>query len=230
MLLPVSPPLGDGSVAASPPLELEEVDLESGDGGGTEPESDGSAIGDASSAAGATPQTADGNTKNSHEMDGGRGGSAEDGASDRGGTGEGEGNDDGVTRPLVPAWFHKMCVLPGELDLEQQLRDGADRGLAAAGVPSPTKTHGKARWLKAASERQPGFRDLFKSWGVTPQTDEFPRPGAIARHLAARGEPVQRYLLPPRHPQHIPPHVVAFDVVRRNRELRARLAALEAAR
>ena len=215
---------------APPPLELDGVDLESGveSGGGgdgpDEPESDGSAIGDPSSSA-ATRNATDGD-----EMEG---------SSDRNGANAGEGEegseeDDETSRLVRPAWFDEMCVPPDALGLEQQLRDGADRGLAAAGAPSPTaaaqEPHGKARWLKAASERQPGFRDLFKSWGVTAATDEFPRPGAIMRHLAARGEPVPRYLLPPRHPQHIPPHVVAFDVVRRNRELRARLAALEAAR
>jgi len=42
-----------------------------------------------------------------------------------------------------------------------------------------------------------------------------PLPPTIVRHLVQNGQPVPRYLLPPYHPQHIPPHIVAFELIRR---------------
>jgi hypothetical protein len=42
-----------------------------------------------------------------------------------------------------------------------------------------------------------------------------PAPATIVRHLVQNGQPVPRYLLPPYHPQHIPPHIVAYELIRR---------------
>ena len=43
----------------------------------------------------------------------------------------------------------------------------------------------------------------------------FPSPADITRHLIQSGKGVPRYLLPPHHDKHIPPHIVAYDLVRR---------------
>jgi hypothetical protein len=42
-----------------------------------------------------------------------------------------------------------------------------------------------------------------------------PDPPTIVRYLVQNGQPVPRYLLPPYHPKHIPPHIVAFELIRR---------------
>ena len=37
------------------------------------------------------------------------------------------------------------------------------------------------------------------------------------------GNPVPRYLLPPSHPKHVPPHVVAFDMIRQYKTVRGQV-------
>ena len=55
--------------------------------------------------------------------------------------------------------------------------------------------------------------------GITPNAHKFPIPSELAAHHASRGEGVPRYLLPPTHPKHIPPHIVAFVLAEKFRAL-----------
>jgi hypothetical protein len=48
------------------------------------------------------------------------------------------------------------------------------------------------------------------------ENNQFPSPADITRFLIQSKRPVPRYLLPPHHDKHIPPHIVAFDLVRRH--------------
>jgi len=47
----------------------------------------------------------------------------------------------------------------------------------------------------------------------TPQPDRYPSPKDYAMKLLDRNQKVPRFLLPPTHPQHIPPHVVACSML-----------------
>ena len=43
----------------------------------------------------------------------------------------------------------------------------------------------------------------------------FPSPPDITRHLIENEKPLPRYLLSPHYDKHIPPHIVAYDLIRR---------------
>jgi len=59
------------------------------------------------------------------------------------------------------------------------------------------------------------------------KANSLPDPPTIVRHLVQNQQPVPRYLLPPYHPQHIPPHICAYELIRReeNRKHRAGIKA-----
>jgi len=62
----------------------------------------------------------------------------------------------------------------------------------------------------------PSSIQKFEEWGVNEESGApFPSPKCIVDYLIQRDEPVPRYLLPPDHPKHIPPHVVAYDLIQR---------------
>jgi len=52
----------------------------------------------------------------------------------------------------------------------------------------------------------------------------FPSPAEIVQHFIGLGKDVPRYLLPPAHEEHIPPHIVAYDLQRRHEAAAACLA------
>jgi len=49
----------------------------------------------------------------------------------------------------------------------------------------------------------------------TGKSDKYPMPPTIVRHLIQNGKSVPRYLLPPYHRLHIAPHIIAFELLRR---------------
>lgn len=53
-------------------------------------------------------------------------------------------------------------------------------------------------------------------WGgvrATPKADVYPTPAQIAEHLVAEGKEVPRFLLPPSHSMHVPPHILAYSLM-----------------
>lgn len=86
---------------------------------------------------------------------------------------------------------------------------GAEEGLSPAkdkDVFSP----GTIRWLKDDS-----IRGLSNAYTAAQGEETLPTPATIVRHLVSNGQPVPRYLLPPHHKEHIPPHIVAYELLRR---------------
>jgi hypothetical protein len=75
------------------------------------------------------------------------------------------------------------------------------------------------RWLQNDSIKN--IAALYAADGS--KGNSLPDPPTIVRHLVQNGQPVPRYLLPPYHPQHIPPHICAYELIRReeNRKNRA---------
>jgi len=47
----------------------------------------------------------------------------------------------------------------------------------------------------------------------TPKADIYPTPAQIAGHLVATGQDVPCFLLPPSHPLHMPPHILAYSLM-----------------
>merc|ERR1712080_770782 len=83
---------------------------------------------------------------------------------------------------------------------------GAEHGLCEATASSLQNNRLTMGWLKN------------NSYAQISKDDEMPMPPAIVAHLISLGRPVPRYLLPPFHPLHIPPHLVAFELLRRGRK------------
>jgi hypothetical protein len=87
------------------------------------------------------------------------------------------------------------------------LYSGADEGLTVAKQKDINSLQ-TMRWLKDDS-----------MFGSKKLMHNLPMPPTIVRHLVQCGKPVPRYLLPPYHKDHIPPHIVAYELCRRE-ELR----------
>merc|ERR1719343_1986328 len=51
------------------------------------------------------------------------------------------------------------------------------------------------------------------SWAATPSAEVYPTPQEIVAHLVATGQEVPRFLLPPKHGMHVPPHIVAYSLM-----------------
>ena len=69
--------------------------------------------------------------------------------------------------------------------------------------------------------------DKYKDWGYNPETGaRFPSPADVGKFLVSKGERVPRYLLPPEHHSHIPPHVVAYDLMLNQEVLQEQITAL----
>jgi len=62
---------------------------------------------------------------------------------------------------------------------------------------------------------QSGEGKAEKEWPATPRPEQYPTPQAIVESLVKAEKPVPRFLLPPYHPMHIPPHVVATSLIYR---------------
>merc|ERR1712150_129850 len=52
--------------------------------------------------------------------------------------------------------------------------------------------------------------ELASCYSPTPNSQIFPTPQRIVEHLLEENNEVPCFLLPPNHPQHVPPHIVAF--------------------
>jgi hypothetical protein len=94
-----------------------------------------------------------------------------------------------------------------------QLYSGAQRGMESA-EQSAVSSREMATWVKDQA-----CQNMFQKWGVKHDHEtvaELPTPSDIVRSLVSKNEPVPRYLLPPYHPKHIPPHIVAFEMLRRD--------------
>jgi hypothetical protein len=111
-----------------------------------------------------------------------------------------------------------MNVVIGDADV---LYAGAEDGLSAA-KDSDLQSPAVWRWLQNDS-----ISSLAGHYGYssTAEKNTLPEPPAIVRQLIQNGLEVPRYLLPPHHPQHIPPHIVAYELLRRNAARRNRDAA-----
>jgi hypothetical protein len=100
-----------------------------------------------------------------------------------------------------------MDVTVGDADA---LYSGAEDGLSLASekaVHSPDVL----RWLQNDS-----IRSLAKAYGQDGgNANGLPDAATIVRQLVANDMPVPRYLLPAYHPDHIPPYIVAYELLRR---------------
>lgn len=55
----------------------------------------------------------------------------------------------------------------------------------------------------------------YVGWGFTPNSERYPMPSEIVEALVREQQPVPRFLLPPYHEKHVPPHIVAYSLYRR---------------
>jgi hypothetical protein len=100
-----------------------------------------------------------------------------------------------------------MNVVVGDADV---LYAGAEDGLSSA-KDSDLQSPAVWRWLQNDSISSVASHLGYKS----TETNKLPEPATIVRQLIQSGLDVPRYLLPPHHPQHIPPHIVAYELLRR---------------
>lgn len=142
-------------------------------------------------------------------------------------------------KPLLDSWSNirsRMDLDVGTLDASQ-LYEGAERGLEPS-TTSDIRSREMMAWLQTQS--MSGSRNLaslyesrtaetktanskVNSTTSSLESDDFPSPADITRFLIQSSRPVPRYLLPPHHEKHIPPHIVAFDLVRRHDVVTERL-------
>jgi len=105
----------------------------------------------------------------------------------------------------------KELSLSGDMNIKildaDVLFSGADEGLTSA-KQKDVNSMQTMRWLKDDS-----------MFGQKKLMHNMPMPPTIVRHLVQNGQPVPRYLLPPYHKDHIPPHIVCYELLRRQ-ELR----------
>ena len=148
-------------------------------------------------------------------------------------------------KPLLDSWHNirrRMDLDVGTLDTSQ-LYEGAERGMEASSL-SDIRSREMVAWLqtqsmsgsrnlsslyeyrqrsgpgsKSKSENEKKKDDDDTSLNIArsdAENTQFPSPADITRFLIQSKRPVPRYLLPPHHDKHIPPHIVAFDLVRRH--------------
>lgn len=62
------------------------------------------------------------------------------------------------------------------------------------------------------------IRNVLDVYGENSRKSEkYPTPRTIIRNLIQNGKPVPRYLLPPNHPKYIMPHIVAYELIRKEK-------------
>jgi len=122
-------------------------------------------------------------------------------------------------------------VEESEFDMEVNIGDadlmysGAEDGLSLA-LDKDVHSPAVMRWLKNDS-----IRSLANAYGNNEGsggTPKLPEPPTIVRQLVNNGLDVPRYLLPPYHEAHIPPHIVAYELIRRNNARRNRNCGIKA--
>ena len=142
-------------------------------------------------------------------------------------------------KPLLDSWQNirrRMDLDVGTLDTSQ-LYEGAERGMEASSL-SDIRSREMVAWLqtqsmsgsrnlsslyeyrqhsiKSESEKKKDDNDINIARPDAEKNNQFPSPANITQFLIQSKRPVPRYLLPPHHDKHIPPHIVAFDLVRRH--------------
>jgi len=90
-----------------------------------------------------------------------------------------------------------------------EMKSGAEAGLQHA-TDADIWSQATIRWIKDDSFRPNDDRKVSEK-----SSQGLPMPPEIVRNLIQNGKPVPRYLLPPYHPKHIPPHIVAWEMLRR---------------
>jgi hypothetical protein len=102
---------------------------------------------------------------------------------------------------------------------------GAEDGLSVA-LDKDVHSPAVMRWLKNDSIRH--LANAYGNYDSSDNVPKLPEPPTIVRQLVNNGLDVPRYLLPPYHEAHIPPHIVAFELIRRNNCRKNRNAGIKA--
>jgi len=79
---------------------------------------------------------------------------------------------------------------------------------ASAGQAGPSVDAAMA--VKGLAVADVKMSELASGYVTTPNAQIFPTPQRIVEHLLEEKNEVPCFLLPPNHPQHVPPHIVAF--------------------
>jgi len=64
--------------------------------------------------------------------------------------------------------------------------------------------------MKGMHASEVKMSELASGYVATPNSQLFPTPQRIVEHLLEEKSEIPCFLLPPNHPQHVPPHIVAF--------------------
>ncbi len=79
-------------------------------------------------------------------------------------------------------------------------------------------------WISQRGDEE----SMYKDWGYNALSGTpFPGPKQIVDYLVSKKKRVPRYLLPPTHLKHIPPHVVAYDLLKNEEKLNQKCIELE---
>jgi len=128
--------------------------------------------------------------------------------------------------PNLPAFRGVKCLVNRKdmelvvdaADLDRsELMKSADEGLSAVATEEIV-----------LNKTVMGWESAMKKWGYGPQGKHV-APVHIAMELAKNNDPIPRFLLPPEHDLHIPPHIVAYELMQRNGKLFSELSLLRQA-
>lgn len=110
-----------------------------------------------------------------------------------------------MTKKLT-AVDNELMVYAADLD-PTALSMNADQGMDVLTADDIINNKASVGWEKA-----------MKKWGYGPNSHHI-SPLQIACELAKNNQPIPRFLLPPENKLHIPPHIVAYELMQRNRKL-----------
>jgi len=126
------------------------------------------------------------------------------------------------------SWMNSLPKLPSEQgNIAKGLINRRDMELVvdAADIDMKVLTQNADQGLDAVSTDDivlnrtvQGWESAMKKWGYGPQGHHV-APLTIARELANNNDPIPRFLLPFDHNLHIPPHIVAYELMNRNGKL-----------
>lgn len=123
-------------------------------------------------------------------------------------TAKGEQKDE-----LFDSFINREEMTVNILDLNSLYSNVSGAVIGTETAPQETQD-----WLKDDS-----LQNIFAEWGDKEgEPGNLPNVETIVRHLIKSNKPVPRYLLPKFHPQHIPPHIVVLELVKREEQLRSR--------
>lgn len=112
----------------------------------------------------------------------------------------------GGLRTRLSAVDNELVVYAADLD-PTALSMNADQGMDVLTSDDIINNKASVGWEKA-----------MKKWGYGPNSHHI-SPLHIACELAKNNQPIPRFLLPPENKLHIPPHIVAYELMQRNRKL-----------